>query len=113
MPKNNNNPSIWGYLRLGDIVKDFKGSIFFNTTFEIIFFHGNCYCPMISTNICDKYYRNGNPKKCNLDARNVRLVDAPKRPFRKLNKVTLCKLVAKGNIEAKREFKIRVNTKTL
>lgn len=113
MPKNNDNPSVWGYLKPGDIVKDFKGSIWKDTTFEITFFHGNWYCPLVLTNICGRYYPNGNPERCNLYAREVRLVDAPKRPFRKLNKVTLCKLVAKGNIEAKREFKIRVNTKTL
>lgn len=114
MKKNNSNHNVWGIFRVGDIVKDSKDSVWGNTKFEITYLHGNWYCPLLSADIIGKFHKNSNtPQRCNLDAREVRLVNSVKRPFRKIDKISLVKLMKKGNIEAKREFNIRLNTKTL
>ena len=104
---------IQNYFKTGDIIRDSEDSIWGNTLFKIIGFHGNDYCPMVITNICGKFYPSGKPQLCNLDIRKVRLFNSANRPLRKMKKAVLLKLLAKGNLEAKREFKIRVNTKTL
>lgn len=113
MPIHNCKPEIWGYFKTGDIIRDSEDSIWGNTEFRIIGFHGNDYCPMVITKICGKFYPSGNPQLCNLNIRNARLFNAMKRPLIRMKKEALLKLLAKGNLEAKREFKIRVNTKTL
>lgn len=111
MPIENSNSKIWGYFKRGDIVKDSPESVWKDTKFEIISFSGNAYCPILVTKI-HGYNRNGN-SICNLDAKNARLYSSVYRPFRSVKKQPLLKLLAKGNTEARREFKIRVNTKTL
>lgn len=113
MPKDNDNPRVWRYFKRGDIVKDSEDSVWGNTKFEITGFHGNWYCPLLSTNICGKFYTSGNPQRCNLDVREARLINATHRPLKRLKKIPLLKLMSKGNVEARREFVMRVNTKTL
>ena len=51
MPIDNDNPQVWSYFKRGDIVKDSEDSVWGNTKFEITGFHGNWYCPLLSTNI--------------------------------------------------------------
>jgi len=109
--KSNNDNKIWRYLKKGDIIMDSKTSCWGNLKFEIYDFHGNWYCPLVSSYIIGKNYSSGRRDMCNLDARYVRLIGAVNRPFFKLNKISLAKLIAKGNIEAKRELKIRINLK--
>ena len=111
MPIDNSNSKIWSYFKRGDIIKDCSESIWKDTKFEIISFSGNSYCPILVVRI--RGYKSGNSQICNLDVRNARLLDSMNRPFRVLKKEPLLRLLAKGNLEAKREFKIRVNTKTL
>lgn len=109
----NTDSKIWKYFKIGDIVRDSDNSIWGNTEFEIYRFHGNWYCPLISTYICGKFYPSGNKQNCILDIRGVKLLNALHRPFRNMKKVALLKLMSKGNVEARREFIMRVNTKTL
>lgn len=45
----------------------------------------------------------------NLDLRKIKLMSAPKRPLKNINEKTLVNLIKKGNIEAEREFLIRIN----
>lgn len=113
MPKDNDNPKVWKYFKRGDIVIDSPDSTWGNTKFVITFFHGNWYCPLLSVNICGKFYKSGRPERRNMYVPDVRLINATKRPFRKMKKIPLLKLMGKGNIEAKREVMMRINTKTL
>lgn len=103
----NTDPKIWKYFRHKDIVKE--ESIWGNKLFEVNGFFGNSYCPLISVYMCGKPRRNKN--KCNFDVRLTKLITAPHRPFRKMSKEVLLKLMKKGNIEAKREFMMRINNK--
>lgn len=113
MPRDNDNPKVWSYFKRGDIVEDSEDSVWGNTKFKITGFYGNWYCPLLSADICGKFYPSGNPQCCNLGVREARLINAPHRPFRNMKKVPLLKLMSKGNVEARREFVMRVNTKTL
>nr|DAP89524.1 MAG TPA: hypothetical protein [Caudoviricetes sp.] len=113
MPSQNTDPKVWKYFKTGDIVRDSDDSVWGKTKFEITGFHGNWYCPMLSTNICGKFYPSGNPQRCNLGVREAKLISAPRRPFRNMPKKVLIKLMGKGNVEAKREFMMRLNTKSL
>lgn len=113
MPKDNDDPKVWKYFKRGDIVRDSDDSVWGKTKFEITSFHGNWYCPLLSANICGKFYPSGNPQRCNLDVRFVKLINSPIRPFRKIPKKVLLNLLRKGNVEAKREFMMRLNTKSL
>ena len=107
----NNDHKIFKYFKVGDIIKDCPDSIWGETEFVIQNFLGNWYLPIAHV------LQVGNPDtnryKCNFDVRGIRLVDAYNRPFRNLDKKKLLKLIAKGVVEAKREFKIRVNNKEL
>lgn len=113
MPKDNDNTNVWRYFKRGDIVRDSEDSTWGKTLFRITYFHGNWYCPMVSTEIVGKYYPSGKPQRCNLDVRFIKLISTSKRPYKKLPKKVLIKMMNKGNLEAKREFMIRLNTKTL
>ena len=113
MPFYNTDHKVWKYFKVGDIVRDGDDSVWGKTKFEIYGFHGNWYCPLLSAYIYNKFYPSGNKQKCNLDVREAKLINAPHRPFRNMKKVPLLKLMSKGNVEARREFLIRVNTKTL
>lgn len=107
----NNNKQIFKYFKVGDIIKDCPDSTWGETNFVIQKFFGNRYLPLVYVLQFGK--PDTNRHKCNFDLRGIRLVDAPNRPFRNLDKTKLLKLVAKGIVEAKREFKIRVNNKEL
>lgn len=107
----NNNPKIFKYFKAGDIIKDCSDSTWGETKFVIQSFLGNWYLPLVHVLQFGK--PDMNIYKCNFDVRGIRLVGAPNRPFRNLDKMKLLKLVAKGMVEAKREFKIRVNNKEL
>lgn len=96
--------------KIGDIVCDFDGSTWGKQKFIIDAFFGNTYCPMVST------YKVGHESRgseVNLLCNNIRLVDAPNRPFRGTNTRVLIKMVTRGIVEAKRELKMRNNTKTI
>lgn len=101
----------WGYFKVGDIIMDADYSVWGDKLFEISCFHGNEYSPLALVYFVGKPKTNANI--CNLRLREVKLISALKRPFEKINKKILINLMKKGNIEAKREFKIRINTKTL
>lgn len=105
--------SNWKYFKIGDVVKDSSDSIWGNTKFVVKSFLGNWYCPILHCHIVGKFYRNGKPQECNIDARAARLINSDCRPLKKIPKNVLSKIMNKGNIEAKREFMIRLNTKTL
>ena len=107
----NNNPKIFKYFKVGDIIKDCPDSTWGETKFVIQSFSGNWYLPLVHVLQFGK--PDMNRYKCNFDVRGIRLVGALNRPFRNLDKTKLLKLVAKGVVEAKREFKIRVNNKEL
>lgn len=98
-------------LHKGDIVLDMQGSSWGNTKFMIEEFHG---CKNLRLAWAHQLYKpNMNKYHCNLIVGLVRLVDSMDRPMRKLNKVVLIKLMNKGIMEARREFMMRVNSKTL
>lgn len=103
----NTDPKVWKYFKHGDIVKD--EYVWGDKLFEAHSFHGNWYCPLMSVYMCGKPKTNGN--MCNFDVRETKLITAPHRPFRKIPKKTLVKLMSKGNVEAKREFIMRINSK--
>ena len=106
----NNNPAIFKYFKVGDTVLDFPHSCWGNTKFTIRSFHGNAYLPLASV------HQIGKPDTdCDISfsVREMRLFGAVKRPFRKTDKGVLIKMMNKGVVEAKREFMIRLNTKTL
>lgn len=105
------NNKIFKYFKVGDIIKDCSDSTWGETKFVIQSFLGNCYLPLAHVVQFGKPHTNR--YKCNFDVRGIRLVGATNRPFRKIDKTKLLKLVAKGVLEAKREFKIRVNNKEL
>lgn len=95
------------YFRVGDIVKN--EDVWGDKLFEISGFHGNWYCLLAHVYMCGKPKTNGNA--CNFDIRKTKLITSPNRPFRNVLQKTLRKLMSKGNIEAKREFIMRVNNK--
>lgn len=107
------NKNAWKYFKIGDVVKDAHDSIWGETKFTVVSLLGNWYCPILYSHIMGKFYPNGKPQECNLDARSARLINSDNRPFRRVPKNVLLKIMKKGNIEAKREFMIRLNTKTL
>lgn len=111
MISDNTDSKIWRYLKKGDIVLDGNDSVWGNTIFEIYGFHGNSYCPLLSVYFFDKFYKSGERQRCNLEVRNVRLINSLHRPFKNMEKNLIIKLMTKRNIEAKREFIMRANSK--
>lgn len=107
MGKENTDPKIWKYFKYGDIVRcEYTWG---KKLFEVHSFHGNWYCPLMSVYMCGKPRTNGN--MCNFLVSETKLITAPHRPFRKMTKRVLIKLMSKGNVEAKREFIMRTNSK--
>ena len=94
----------------GDIICDFEESTWGNQRFIVDQFFGNSYCRMISTY---KIGMNSRGVMVNILAYHARLVDSPIRPFRHTNIKVLLKLVQKGIVEAKRELRMRNNTKKI
>lgn len=97
-------------LKKGDIICDFEESTWGNQRFIVDQFFGNSYCRMISTY---KIGMNRRGVMVNILAYHARLVDAPIRPFRHTDIKVLLKLVQKGIVEAKRELRMRNNTKKI
>lgn len=95
---------IWKHFKVGDIVK--CPAIWGNKLFQVYRLSGNEYLPEL--NVIEYRKLNSNSNKCNFNVRDVKLYDCPKRPFIKLNKSSLIRVMNKGNVEAKREFLIRV-----
>lgn len=98
------------YIKIGDIVKDGPNSIWGDKLFTVHYLHGNDYLPLASTTFYGKERSISNAVL--FDARQLKLMGAEKRPLQKLPKKTLIKIMNK-NIEAKREFMIRINNKIL
>ena len=96
------------HFRVGDIIicKPMWG----DKKFIVDKMYGNYYCPILDSHEFGKDRQISNV--CLLNPNLCKLVDA-KRPLSKLNKVLLMKLFKRGNIEAKREFEIRVYNKQL
>lgn len=107
MSKDNTDKKVWRYFRRGDIVR--CEEIWGKKLFEVASFHGNWYCPLMTV------YESGKPKTvgniCNFFVPNTKLITSPNRPFQRLPKKALVKLLAKGNEEAKRELIMRKNQK--
>ena len=98
------------YIKIGDVVKDEENSIWGEKLFTVHYLHGNDYLPLASTTFYGKERSITNTVV--FDVRQLKLIGAEKRPLQKLPKKTLIKIMNK-NIEAKREFMIRINNKIL
>jgi len=95
--------SIHGYFKEGDIVKN--ESVWGDILFVIHGFHGNKYQPEFSVHFANKPICIKNT--CNFTLSDTKLINSYRRPFIKLKKEVIIKLLSKGNIEAKRELIIR------
>lgn len=103
-----------GFYKIGDIVRDFNGSIWGDSKFEVVGFDGNSdsYCQILLTNVCGRYYDNGKPWRCNINAKTAKLINSSnRRPLIKVNRIKLIDMMNKGVLEARREFMIRINNK--
>lgn len=101
---------IWKYFRIGDIVinREIWGS---KRRFVIDKLYGNAYCPIIDVHPINSPKTIGNT--CLFSPSMTTLVNASRRPLSKLKKEALLKLMKRGNVEAKREFMIRIFNKQL
>ena len=97
--------------KIGDVVKDFNGSVWGDSKFEVVGFDGNDYCQILSTFVIGRFYDSGKPWRCNIGAKKARLVGAKSRPFQRVDRRRLIVMMNKGIVEARREFMIRVNSK--
>jgi len=97
------------FFREGDIIK--CPELFGNQLFTVLKPFGNDYCPMLHCNYTNK--NNCIANRVNICESMAILHTSRKRIFRKLNKISLLKLVAKKNIEASRELRIRISLKSL
>jgi len=107
---NNKINIVCEYFKIGDIVRDSIDSIWGKRLFEIQSFHGNSYLPLASVYFVGKDKTPNN--MCNFDVRELKLISSSLRPLKKINRSSLLKIKNKS-LEAKREFMIRLNTKTL
>ena len=95
--------------KVGDVVKCEK--VWGDKLFIIDKIRGNEYLLIASSYFINKPQTNKN--MCNLVVKELTLINSNFRPFKNIDKIPLLKMVKKDNIEAIREFKIRVNNKTL
>ena len=95
--------NIHGYFKIGDIVKN--ESVWGDILFVIHGLHGNSYQALLSVHFRSKPINIKNT--CNFKVTDTKLVNSYQRPFKNLSKDILLKVLAKGNIEAKRELIIR------
>lgn len=101
--------NIWKYFKVGDIVKN--PDVWGDKLFVIYKKAGNAYCPEFYVY---PYGKDKSPgRMCIFAVSMTKLYNTNKRPFRKLSKPMLIKVMNKGNIEARREFFIRLNQKLL
>lgn len=96
------------YFQVGDIVKN--PSVWGDKQLFIIYrMGGNDYYPELVVHF---YGKPRTPKyKCNFGVGDTILVNSLNRPFRKVKKNMLLRLVKKGHFEATREFLIRTHNK--
>lgn len=97
------------FFKVGDVIKCPK--IFGKKLFTITVLLGNEYCPMLLCYYSDK--ENTRANIVNIYEPLAELFIAKNRPLKRLDKITLLKLVAKKNVEARRELKVRINLKKL
>ena len=109
MPKDNNNSEIWKYYKRGDIVIEDDARIWGNKLFEINFFLGNNYLPLVSAHFLGK--PKINKYMCNFNIKHIKLINASRRPFKLISQAAALRLMGKGVVEAKREVLIRINQK--
>lgn len=102
--------SIFKYFKKGDYVIN-KGVWGTKKKFVVDEMYGNAYCPILDVHPACESKTNGNT--CLFRVSMTKLVDAPKRPFAKLKKEVVMKMLRKGNVEAKRELLIRAYNKQL
>ena len=99
------------YFRLEDVV--INEDIWGKKLFIIHGFGGNSYFPELYVHNYGKPKTTGN--SCNWDVRETKLVNSPHRPFKKLKKEQLLKLLKTGSEkikeDIKREIIIRTNRK--
>lgn len=95
---------IYNGIKVGDIVTNKK--IWGDKKFEVKKLTGNDYLPELFVKELYKPDTVGN--YCNFNVRCTQLYDSCNRPFKRLNKKILHKLILKKNTEAKREFLIRI-----
>jgi hypothetical protein len=91
------------YYKIGDIVRN--EMVWGDILFVIERFIGNDYAPEAVVHFRNKPLDNGH--KCNFGIEEMKLVNSPNRPFKKLKIEVLRKILKTGNEEAKREFIIR------
>lgn len=96
------------HFRIGDII--ICKSIWGDKKFVVDKMYGNIYCPILDSHELGKDRKTDTI--CLLNPNFCKLVYA-KRPLSKLKIEILTKLLKRGNIEAKREFEIRVYNKQL
>ena len=96
------------HFKIGDIIV--CKSIWGDKKFIVDKMYGNIWCPILDSHEFGKE-RSVNTI-CLFNPNLCKLVNA-KRPLARLNKVLLIKLYKKGNLEAKREFEMRVYNKQL
>lgn len=97
------------FFKVGDVIKCPK--LFGKKLFTIIALMGNEYCPMLHCYYSDK--ENTMANRVNIYEPLAELFIAKNRALKKIDKVMLLKLVAKKNVEARRELKMRINLKKL
>lgn len=102
--------SPWKYFKIGDIVinKEVWG---ISKKFVVDKMYGNNYCPIIEVH--PLYERKTNGNTCLFSVSLTRLIGASKRPLSKLKKEIVIKMMKRGNIDAKREFLIRLYNKQI
>lgn len=96
------------YFKVGDIVKN--PSIWGDKMLFVVYsLAGTSYNPELYVHFF------GKPKtpkwKCNFSVSDTMLINSVERPFRKVKKEMLLRLVKKGHFEATREFIIRTHNK--
>ena len=98
------------YFHVGDIV--ICECLWDKKLFIIDGFGGNWYLPELYVHPYNLKWSSGN--SCNFDVREVKLVGAEKRPFKKLSMHQLTKIKSNNDSikeEVKREILIRINKK--
>ena len=102
--------NFWKYFKVNDVVIN-EAVWGHNKKFIVDKMYGNTYCPIIEVHPISENKTNGNT--CLFSVDGTKLADCWKRPLKKLQKDRVIKLMKKGNVEAKREFLIRIFNKEL